>query len=360
MKNIVIYVCTIALFFLASCNHHEEEKEEKTEFLVTNPIKMDTTISKEYVCQIKAIQHIEIRALEKGYIQKVYVDEGQNVKSGQLMFQIMPAIFEAETQKASAEVEYAEIEYENTMKLFESNVVSKNEVALMKAKLNKAKAEFSLANAHLSFTKIIAPFDGIMDRFNVRLGSLVDEGDLLTSLSDNSKMWVYFNVPEAEYLNYKMNFDKNHQPNVGLMMANNVLFKYPGIVQTIEADFNNETGNIDFRAVFQNPDKLLRHGETGKILMPVPFKNAIIIPQKATIEILEKRYVFVVKKDNTIEQREIKIASELPDLYILLSGVDVGEKILLEGVRKVKNGDKIDYKYIDPKVMMKDLKVYVE
>src|SRR5678816_39100 len=156
-----------------------------------------------------------------------------------------------------------------------------------------------------------------MDHFYARLGSLIDEGDLLTTLSDNSEMWVYFNVPEAEYLNYKSRTRQENLERVQLYMANNEYFKHPGVVKTIEADFNNETGNIAFRATFPNPDRLLRHGETGNIQMIIPLKQALIIPQKATFEVLEKRYVFVVDKNNVAHQREISITSELPDIYVV-------------------------------------------
>src|SRR2546430_2341487 len=126
---------------------------------------------------------------------------------------------------------------------------------------------------------------------------------------------------------------------VKLLMANNELFEYPGIVKTIEADFNNETGNIAFRATFPNPKGLLRHGETGNILAVAPLKNALIIPQKATFEILEKKYVFVVDKDNTVKQREVTIAAEIPDLYAIKTGLADNERILLEGIRKVRDGE---------------------
>lgn len=343
-----------------SCKSEENEKEEMGTVLVTSPLKKDTTIVKDYVCQIHAISHIEMRALEKGYLQKIYVDEGQYVKEGQLMFEIMPMIYKAELQKAEAEAEFAAIEYQNTKQLAERNVVSKNELALAKAKLDKAKAERSLAEVHLGFTRIKAPFSGIMDHFQVRLGSLVDEGDLLTTLSDNSKMWVYFNVPEAEYLDYKSHPNSDSLGKVKLQMANNQIFPYTGKIETIEADFNNETGNIAFRATFPNPKGLLRHGETGNIKMIVPMKNVLIIPQKATFEVLEKRYVFVVGKDNVVHQKEITVLSELPDVYIIKNDLSVKDKILLEGIRKVKDGDKIQYKYEDPKKVIKNLKVYVE
>jgi len=358
-----IYLSVITVFaalITISCGKKHHNTTEETKFIVTSPLKKDTAIIRNYVCQIRSIQHIELRALEKGYLQNIYVDEGQFVKKGQLMFQIMPAVYNAELQKAEAEAKFAEIEYQNTKQLSDKKVVSPNELALAKAKFDKANADYLLAKTRLQFTKITAPFDGIMDHFEVRLGSLVDEGDLLTTLSDNSQMWVYFNVPEVEYLNYKTNVTSENLQQVNLMMANNQRFEHSGVVKTIEADFNNETGNIAFRATFPNPKGMLRHGETGNIEMPVPVKNAIIIPQKATYEILEKRYVFVVDKDNTVHSREITIAGEMPDLYIIKDGLSANEKILLEGIRKVKENDKITFTYEKPEDVLPKLSVYVE
>jgi membrane fusion protein (multidrug efflux system) len=179
-----------ALFYVSSCQTKNELEEEETKFIATSPLVKDTTIIKDYVCQIHAISHIELRALERGYLESIYVDEGQFVKKGQKMFQIMPLMYQAEMQKAQAEVNYVQIEYQNTKSLADRDIVSKNELALAKAKLDKAKAELNMAQVHLGFTLIKAPFDGVMDRFQVRLGSLLEEGDLLSSLADNSKMWV--------------------------------------------------------------------------------------------------------------------------------------------------------------------------
>jgi len=345
--------------FVASCTSKKEEKKEETKFLVTNPIKKDTSITKEYVSQIHSIQHIELRAQERGYLEKIYVDEGQRVTKGQLLFKIMPKLYEAEMQRAQAEADFAEIEYKNTKRLADSKVVAQNELAMAKAKLDKAKAELSLTRVHLQFTEIRAPFDGIIDRFHVRLGSLVDEGDLLTNLSDNSKMWVYYNVPEAEYLDYRAKLQSDSKPKVSLLMANNKLFDYTGIVETIEGEFNNETGNIAFRATFPNPKGLLRHGETGNVEMEVPLKSAVLIPQKATFEVLDKKYVYVVDKDNKIHSKEIKIIAELPHIFAI-SGLSVDDKILLEGIRLVKENEKIEYKLEKPEYVMSHLELYAE
>lgn len=349
----LLLVATSAIF--VSCSHKEEEKEEESEFLVTSPLQMDTTIYKEYVGQVRSASHIELRSQEKGYLQNIYVDEGQYVTKGQLMFKLMPMIYEAEVERAKAELNFTEIEYKNTKSLADKNIVSPNELALSKAKMDKAKAELTLAQAHLGFTEIRAPFNGIMDRFYTRLGSLVEEGELLTSLSDNSKMWVYFNVPESEYLDYTKTGKSKNTKQVILKLANGDLFDIKGEVETIEADFNNETGNIAFRATFQNPKGILRHGETGNVMMPIPIKNAIIIPQKATFDVLDKKFVYVVNEKSEVEARQIVVSHELPHLYVIASGLDANEKILAEGLGKVENKQKIKYKLVSIQKEMTEL-----
>lgn len=360
MNRIVMLTGLCAILIFASCESHQEHVEHEVKYQVTSPVKMDTVTTKEYVCQIHSIQHIELRALERGYLEKIYVDEGQFIKKGQLMFQIMPRLYQAELQRAEAEANFANIEYQNTKNLADRNVVAPNELALAKAKLDKAKAELALAQVHLDFTQVRAPFDGIMDHFHVRLGSLVEEGELLTTLSDNHEMWVYFNVPEAEYLDYKIKVSEDSALKVKLQMANNKLFSHEGEVNTIEADFNNETGNIAFRATFPNPKGLLRHGETGNILVDAPLKDALLIPQKATFEILDKKYVFVVGDDDVIHSRQIVVGAELPHLYEVKAGLKESDRIVLEGLRKVKEGDKIAVDYQDPKEVITHLELYAE
>lgn len=345
MRKISIAVCLLLAVLNFGCKNEHHSEHEASNFVVTAPIQKDTLIYQSYVCQIHSIQHIELRTLERGYLQKIYVDEGQFIKKGQLMFQILPSIYKAEVQSAQAEKEFTDIEYKTTKDLADNNIVSPSELALSKAKLDKAKAVLELAKTHLGFTEIRAPFDGYMGRFHARLGSLMDEGELLTTLSDNGKMWVYFNVSEAEYLTIRMaNPDKLNLPKVKLQMANNHLFNQEGEIETIEADFNNETGNIAFRTTFLNPQGILRHGETGNILMPVSLKNAVLIPQKATFEILDKKYVYVVDKNNVVHAREIEIGAELPHLYAVQKGVSKKDKIVLEGLRKVQDNEKIQYK----------------
>lgn len=327
---------------------------------VTNPWKASQDIIREYVAQVKAIQHIELRAFEKGYLQNIFVDEGQLVKKDEKMFEIMPILNKAEYKKAKAEADLARIEYKNTKQLADKNVVSPNELALSKAKLEKAQADLELAKIHLDFTTIKAPFDGLMDKFNVRLGSLIEEGELLSTLSDNSKMWVYFNVTEADYLNYQARKKSGQLEEVRLRLANGQIFDQVGKIDTIEADFNNETGNIAFRASFSNPEGLLRHGETGSILVTVPIKEALLIPQKATYEILDKKFVYVLDEHNKLQSKQIHIKEEIPHLYIVESGITTEDKVLIDGIGKVEPGMEIEPDFKEPSAIIPHLNVPAE
>lgn len=356
MKKIIVLYSCIALLIDTSCKHKKNHPAEDATFAITTPLEIDTTIHQDFVCQIRSFQHIELRSMEEGYLQSIYVDEGQFVKKGQMLFQLMPLIKKAEVHKAQAELTFATIEYLNTKKLSDSNIVSQAELALGKARLDKAKAELQIAEAHLGFTKISAPFDGIVGRFKeARLGSLVEVGELLTTLSDNSKMWVYFNVPETQYLDYIYNASIEKMPKVQLQLSNNKLFENEGIIETIEADFNNENGNIAFRATFLNPKGILRHGETGNVIMPTTLKNGLIIPQKATYEVLDKKFVFVVNEEQIVAARQITVGHEMPHLYTVVEGLKAGEQILVEGLRKVKNKQKIKCKLIDNRQIANEL-----
>ena len=359
MKNIVFLFLTLVA--LAGCQHEETEHHEVTPKLeVTTPLVQDVSVDREYVGQVHASRHIELRALERGYLQEIYVDEGQTVAKGQRMFKILPNIYEAELQITKAEAQIADIELQNTKLLADEKIVAPNELAMAQAKLSKANAEVSLAEAHLDFTNIRAPYAGIMDHLEAREGSLLEEGELLTTLSDNSKMWVYYSVPEAEYLDYVRNADKAEKQHVRLRIANGEIFEQDGIVEAIEGEFDHETGNIEFRATFPNPDHILRHGETGSVLMPIPYERALVIPQKATFEILDKKYVYVVDKDNRLEQRAIEIAEEMDHVYVIRTGLDPDDRILIEGLRKVRNGDVIDVEYQEPEEAMSQLALRVD
>ena len=359
MKRKVVFIGLIALLSLVSCNSKKEEKEEAGKFTVTNPVAIDTSFTKEYVSQIRSVRNIEIRTQEKGYLQNIYVDEGQYVNAGQILFRIMPKMYEAELLKAQSEAKAAEIELLNAKTLADKNIVSKSEQALAQAKLEQARAEVAMAKLHFSFTEIRAPFAGTIDRLPKKLGSLIEEGELLTSLSDNSKMFAYFNVSEPEYIDYQQNVKDRGDSNVSLLLANGEPLKYKGKVEVIESEFDPETGNIAFRASFPNSDKLLKNGETGKVLMTIPVKNALVIPQKATYEVQDKVYVFVVDKNDVLKSKEITVVGQMPDLYVI-KGISENEKIVLDGVQKAKDDDKIKYEYQKPEEVLAHLKLKAE
>ncbi|MDY3547747.1 efflux RND transporter periplasmic adaptor subunit [Riemerella anatipestifer] len=356
--NKITFLSVLIVLNLSSCKSEDKDKkEEMPVYPITQPLKMDTNISKDFVAQIQSQKNIEVRAQEKGFLDKIYVDEGQYVKAGQVLFRIMPQVYEAELMKTRAEVEQARIEYQNASILAGNNIVSKNEKALAKAKLDAASAEMRMAQLHLSFTTIRAPFSGVINRIPLKLGSLIEEGDLLTSLSDNTNVYAYFNVSEPEYLSYQTNADERSKQQVTLVMANGQEHPEKGFIQNIEGEFNNETGNIAFRAKFPNSDLLLRNGQTGKVRMEIPVKNALIIPQKATYEIQDQKYVFVVDKNGKVESRNIKVSYSLPDIYVVSSGLSAGDKILLEGVQKVRDNDVVKTQFQNPKEVLKTLKL---
>ena len=338
----VLLTILFSLILFLVYHRHKSQPEIKMDLMVTTPWTEKLKIEHDYVAQIRSIEHIAIRSLEKGYLEHIYVDEGNFVKKGTILFQVMPVILRAERDKAKAEYQIAKIEYENSQMLAAKNVVSSNALALSKAKLDEGLAKMQLADLHLQFTTIKAPFDGIVGRFKVRLGSLLEEGQILTTMSDNSVMWVYFNVTEADYLNLMHKHENDKKIAVKLLLANGQYFVHEGWIDTIEADFNNQTGNIAFRASFPNPDNLLRHGQTGNVILTEWLSNALVIPQKTVFEVLDKKYVYVVDEKNAVVPREIVVGYEIPNLFIVKHGLSKTDKILLEGLGKVHSGQTVN------------------
>jgi membrane fusion protein, multidrug efflux system len=357
MNKIILLLSLFAFAGFSACNSKKEEKKETVKLPVTSPVLMDTTITKDYVAEIQSLQNIEIRAKVKGFIETINVDEGQRVNAGQTLFTIRSREYEAELAMAKAKVKTTELEMQNVKALSEKNIVSQTELALAIAKLNEAKAEEGIAETNLAFTKITAPFSGIVDRLKFKVGSLIDEGTLLTSLSNNKDVYAYFNVSEKEYLDFKTRAKDDRRNSVTLLLANNEPHKYKGNIETIEGEFDKNTGSIAFRAKFPNPDFLLKHGETGKVQLTVDLKNALIIPQKATFEVQDKTYVFVVDGNNITKTRNITIKQQLPNLYVIEAGLSPGDKILLEGVQNVKEDDRIQTEFIPPLQVIEHLQL---
>jgi membrane fusion protein, multidrug efflux system len=286
----------------------ERLDQQHGKIVLTSPKVMDVAITQRYVCQIRSQRHADIRASENGYLEKIAVNVGQAVKKGDLMFKILPIAEQAKLVKVKRDAEW----------------------------------------------QVIAPFDGIIVRRHAEIGSLIKEGDILTTVSDNSAVWVYFNVSERQYLEYMAaRKQKQEDPKVELILANGNKFPRSGKISAIEADFNNETGNIAFRADFPNPDGLLRQGQTGTILIQQQLHDATVIPMRATYEIMDKRYVYVVDKDDVAHQREIVVQNEMDDIFVIKKGVGVGDRIVLEGIRQVRDGERVKYEFRPAEELMR-------
>jgi membrane fusion protein (multidrug efflux system) len=356
--------------YFTACTSNKESKTEAGRFPVTNPIRLDTTYISEYIADIQSIQNIEIRTKVRGYIDKIYVDEGQFVKAGQTLFSINNQEFQKELMKAKAltktaiaEAKKAELELESIRTLSDKKIVSKTELHKAEAnfdaalaKVEEAKANEASSLINISLSNIKAPFDGIINRIPFKTGSLIDEGTLLTSLSNNKEVYAYFNVSENEYLSYSKQNAQKETREISLVLSNRELHKYKGKIETVEGEFDKSTGNIAFRAKFPNPELLLKHGSSGKVQLTNHLKEALVIPQKASFEIQDKFYVFVVDENNVVKTRNISIKQSLPHLYVIESGLTSNDKIVYEGIQTVKEGDKILTDFVHMKQVISQIK----
>lgn len=323
-------------------------------FQVITPILVDTSYQEQYVAEIQSLQNVEIRAKVRGYIEQIHVDEGKMVREGDILFTLIGRAFQENIIKANAaiksiqaELKVVEVEIKNTKLLLEKNIVSNTEMEMLMAKkeailakMEEEKSSLALAELNLSYTRIRAPFTGVINRIPNKKGSLVEEGTLLTSLSDNREVFAYFNLSESDYLNYISNKEKGPQV-VDLMLANNQLYTFKGKIEATESEFDQTSGNIAFRARFPNPQQLLKHGSNGKILVTKPLKNALLIPLKSTFEIQDKVYVFTIDENQQVKQQQIIPKLRIPHFYVVDKGIDVNSKVLFEGAENLKNGDKI-------------------
>lgn len=334
----------------AEGGHHEEAPQP---VVLTTPSVMSVPTTQTYVCRMQSRRHIEIRALNEGYLEEIPVQEGQSVRAGDRLFALYPVLYRTKLEAEKAELRLAEINLQNTEKLAGRGFVAPPELARAMAERDRAKAKVDRATAEAGFTSIVAPFDGIVGRQLMQQGSLIEEGDTLTTMSDNAVMWAYFNVPEADYLRFKSSRrpaspESSRQielsgATIQVRLANGQIFnKNASTSLTIESEFNKETGNIEFRADFPNPDGLLRHGQTGTLLINERLGGALVIPQLATFEVLDRRYVFTVDENGIAHQREINVARELEDIYVLSGGLKANEKFVFEGVRQVRDGAHVE------------------
>ncbi|HRE51932.1 MAG TPA: efflux RND transporter periplasmic adaptor subunit [Flavitalea sp.] len=323
----------------------------------------DTTVQQEYVADIQAVRNVEIRSKISGFIDKILVDEGQEVKKGQLLFTIANAENKtactqamAFLSNAEAEAKAAELDLSRVKTLVDKRVISQTEYELAKARLKAAEAKVEEARslnekAHirLAYANIRAPFSGVIDRIPQKLGSLVDEGTLLTNISDISEMYAYFTVSENEYLRYqrvKGTKEASAYDQIRLRLADDSEFPHTGRVETMESQFNRQTGSIAFRATFPNPEKILKHGASGKIAITSSLTNALILPQKSVMEIQDRSFVFTVDKDNKVSMKSFTPKTTINEFIVVQSGLAEDDIIVFEGIQNIRDGSYITPEYI--------------
>lgn len=317
---------------------------------------MEVNVPKTYVCDIQAVQFVEVRAKVEGFVDRIYVDEGQFVRKGQNLFQLSSNEFNeivnsanAKLLQAKAEAKGAQLEVDRLKVLVEKNIISSSELEL--AKSRKAVAESAIAEAEsmlknaktgLSYTTIRAPFDGIVDRIPFKTGSLVTAGDLLTNITDISEVFAYYKINENEYLQYmrdKVGTDSVSE-EISLILSDGEVYPHKGVFETMEADFERGTGSIALRVRFPNPDKLIKHGASGKVQMEDKLEGIFLIPQKATFEIQDFSYVYLVDKENKVRVRSFKPLQRF-GLFYISEGFEEGDRIIYEGIQQVKDGMEI-------------------
>lgn len=345
---------------LAGCSARSEtgESAKQAEMLTVPTIQLtnqDATLDHDYASNLEAVQNVEIRARVAGYLDKIRVDEGQPVRKGQVLFQLNDTEYRVEVARAQASLESAtaqakstDVEIDRVKLLVDKNIISPSELKLARAKrqvaqgaIDEAKAALAKARLHVSLASIRAPFDGVINRIPYKQGSLIEEGALLTTVSDIREVYAYFNVSEKEYLSFikkRKNPDKTTAREVELLLADDSLYPYKGTVETTETIFEDNSGTIAFRVRFPNPNRLLRHGATGKVRLTTDVDDALLVPQKAVFEVQDKNFVYVVGAGNKVKTRSFIPRSRVDQFYIVQSGLRPGERIVYEGIQNIKDG----------------------
>jgi len=341
-----------------SCTSYGQSEQAKTDTLKLPVLTLkqhDTLLQTAYVADIQAVKNVEIRTRVKGFLETIYVDEGKLVKKGQALFKINDEEYKVTLSRAKASLSNAvaaakasEVEVQRVKLLVDKHVVAASELEVAQAKLaadnaniDEAKAAVRSAENHVSYTLIRAPFDGLIDRMPLKPGSLIDEGALLTTLSDISSMRAYFSIPENEYLQYertRQSSPDQRSSEVKLVLADGSNYAYPGKIETVEGEIEQNTGSIDFRARFPNPQQLLRHGGTGKLYISNRVEDVLIVPQRSVFDIQDKSYVYVVGKDNTLQMRSFVPLTRLSGCYLVREGLHADDRILYEGAQNVREG----------------------
>ncbi|MBL3658226.1 efflux RND transporter periplasmic adaptor subunit [Fulvivirga sediminis] len=356
-----IGLVALVAFNFVSCR--EKEKKDHGLPLPVITLKEEKAAkSFQYLGAIEGVDNVDIRPQVDGILEEIYVDEGDFVKKGQALFKInsQPYVEDYKNAMANVQVERAKLrkaktEIERIRPLIDNEVISKVRMETAQADYEVAKSSLDRAQAlaanmriKLDFTTIYAPVNGFMGRIPKSIGNVVKKTDdePLTVLSNVQDVYVYFSMSESDYLYYermkKDTTSRKLNTEVKLVLADGSVYERSGVIDANSGQIDKSTGSISLRAKFDNPDTLLRSGNTGKIIMEQIYPSAILVPQGATTSIQDKKFVFALKPDSTVVRKEISIEGRTEKQYIVSAGsLEAEERIVVSGLDKLANGVKV-------------------
>ena len=363
MKKIALWVLTAVA--LTSCGSKSNQMGEASNDFAVETVQTTTAdLKTTYPATIKGMQDIEIRPKVSGYLVKLLVDEGSTVRKGQPLFLIDSEQYRAQVKAAQAQIRVCRaniatqrLTVENKRMLFKQNIISsydlkmaENTLASYEAQLASAEAQLQSAQDNLRWCTVTSPADGVVGSIPYRVGSLVSAQsvDPLTTVSNISKMYVYFSMTEKQLLALTreaggVNAAIKKMPAVSLVLSDGSTYSQSGVISTVSGVIDSSTGSVQMRATFDNAQHILRSGGTGSILVPNHSNDAIMVPQSATFDVQDKKFVYVVNADKTVATREITVLPQNDgQTYVIASGLRAGERIVVDGVNQLKNGQKIN------------------
>ena len=363
MKKIALWMLSAAL--LTACGSKSSQMPEANKDFAVETVKTtEADLKTSYPATIKGMQDIEIRPKVSGYLTKLLVDEGATVRKGQPLFLIDSEQYQAAVNSAKAQVRVCKaniatqkLTVENKQALFDQKIISsydlqmaKNTLESYEAQLAAAQASLQSAQDNLRWCTVTSPSDGVVGMIPYRVGSLVSASSAqpLTTVSNISQMYVYFSMTEKQLLGLTreqggLSAAISKMPAVSLVLSDGTEYSQSGVVSTVSGVIDSNTGSVQMRATFDNAGHVLRSGGTGSILIPIHQKDAILIPQKATYEIQNKKFVYVVGADNKVQSREIEVLVQNDGQnYGVSNGLKVGERIVIDGVNRLKNDMQIN------------------
>ena len=349
MKNRSFLGAIAALLIVSACGKKEEQAPQMgpAPFPVQTVVKQDAIVYEEYTANLEGQQNVEIRPKVNGFIQKIYVDEGQEVRKGQLLFKLETQTLNQDAAAAKANVTAAQVEVDRLKPLVDRKIISNVQLETAKAKLAQAKAAYSSVAANVNYGTIVSPVDGVIGSLPYKEGALVSSTteQPLTTVSDTRRVRAYFSMNEKQMLNFTRTFkgaslqDKlKNTPAVSLLLVDGSEYEEKGRLETVNGLVNPTTGTTQFRAEFPNPQSILRSGSSGVVRLPIENKSAILVPQNAVMDMQGKQMVYVVGKDNTVKSRILTITTTSGTDFIVAEGLEEGEVIVVEGASKLKDG----------------------